>query len=529
MLRRIFQLLLICICFLSLWESPQADENVFPPDVLATLEKADSNRVELEKAISHYRAQDDSLKLESAYFLIGNMDGHAYATYALFDSAKNEIQFDVTDYPTYDTLLLAWDTLEAAYPGLDFDKKEIIYDLKTVTADFLIKQVDEAFSAWRSLSWAEWITFEQFKEYILPYRGSNEPLDNTWRTYFFERYKDLTSRMKDPSDPIEAARLINDDVKTWFTFDPRYYYHPQDQGLGEMLSSHLGRCEDMTNATIYAMRAMALAVTSDYTPYWANSGNNHAWNSILIPNGKVVPFMGAEANPGEYKLWNKLAKVYRKMYSKQKGNLVFQERKQKAVPGWLGGKSYIDVTSDYVEAVDVTIDLATPAPDSVDIAYICVFNDGNWRPIHWGRIEGDQVTFTAMGPDIAYLPAYFVKEDSIAPAGPPFVLAASGDITLLKPSVEEMSTAKAMTISSKTGKELAISTDGVKKAPLTTGASYELFYWDNGWKSVGVQTVSDQPLNFNVPPNCFYWLIEAGSNKDERIFTLDDYGNQVWW
>ena len=83
----------------------------------------------------------------------------------------------------------------------------------------------------------------------------------------------------------------------------------------------------MTNLTIYAMRANGLAVTSDYTPYWANSGNNHAWNAIVTPGGEVIPFMGAESNPGKYHLANKVAKVYRKTFGKQKANLAFQQRK----------------------------------------------------------------------------------------------------------------------------------------------------------------------------------------------------------
>lgn len=37
----------------------------------------------------------------------------------------------------------------------------------------------------------------------------------------------------------------------------------------------------MTNLAIFAMRANGLAVTSDYTPFWADSSNNHAWNAIL--------------------------------------------------------------------------------------------------------------------------------------------------------------------------------------------------------------------------------------------------------
>ena len=61
--------------------------------------------------------------------------------------------------------------------------------------------------------------------------------------------------MADSTNPIDAARAINKDVMSWFGFDPRYYYHPTDQGLAEMRDKHKGRCEDMTNLAIYAMRS----------------------------------------------------------------------------------------------------------------------------------------------------------------------------------------------------------------------------------------------------------------------------------
>ncbi|MCJ7459130.1 MAG: hypothetical protein MUP17_09085, partial [candidate division Zixibacteria bacterium] len=260
----------------------------YPPEVTAVLDSAGSNRGELEKVLSYYFSAKDSLKLQAAFFLIGNMEGHSYVTYVLQDTNKKEVSFNVLDYRDYDTLRAEFDTLEAHHGSLDFEKKEIIYDLKTITADFLIKQIDYSFKAWREKPWAKNLSFEQFCEYVLPYRGSNEPLEN-WREFFWEKYKGLEKKMTDPSDPVQAAKLINDDVKSWFTFDPRYYYHPTDQELSEMLKNHLGRCEDMTNVTIYAMRANGLAVTSDYTPFWANAGNNHAWNAIVTPDGKAIP------------------------------------------------------------------------------------------------------------------------------------------------------------------------------------------------------------------------------------------------
>ena len=497
----------------------------YSPDVAAALDSAGSNRVELEKVLSHYSSAKDSLKLQASFFLIGNMEGHSYVTYALQDTIGKEVSFNVLDYQDYNTLRAEWDTLEQLHGSLDFEKKEIAYDLNTVTADFLIKQIDYSFKAWREKPWASKLSFEQFCEYVLPYRGSNEPLEN-WREFFWEKYKDIEKKMTDPSDAIQATKLINDDVKSWFAFDPRYYYHPTDQGLSEMLKNHLGRCEDMTNVTIYAMRANGLAVTSDYTPFWANAGNNHAWNAIVTPDGKVIPFMGAEANPGEYHLWNKLAKVYRKTFDKQKENLAFQEKKQKEVPGWLAGKSYKDVTKDYEEVCDVTVSFKKEIPDSVDIAYLCVFNDGEWQPIHWGRIENKISVFTDMGKEIAYLPALYLNS-KVVPYSEPFILRSDCSIREIQ---GDGKTTTSLSLTSTTARKQEASTDGIAKTFLTPGKEYELFYWKDGWQKSGSLIATDRPLIFeNVPAGCLYWLVPKDSNKEEeRIFTVED-GKQIWW
>jgi len=496
----------------------------YPPDVDTVLKEAGDNRVELEKVLKFYSAGDDTLKLQAAYFLIGNMEGHCYATYILHDSSGNEINFNVLDYPDFKTLLKASDSLEAQYGELDFKKDELIYDIDNITADFLIEQIDYAFSAWREKPWAKYLSFEDFCKYVLPYRGSNEPLER-WRSIFREKYADIENKMTDPTDPIEAACLINDDIRSWFKFDERYYYHPVDQGISEMLENKMGRCEDMTNITIYALRANGLAVTSDYTPYWASSGNNHAWNAIAAPDGNVIPFMGAEANPGSYNLAHKFAKVYRKMYGQQKDNLIFQDKKQEEVPRWLAGKSYLDVTADYIDVCDVEITFDRDIPDSVDIAYICVFNSGKWKAIHWGKIEGNSAVFTDMGKDIAYLPSLYINEE-VYSFGLPFILNNDCTIRELKSSDSETAMVK---VASTTKRKLAKSTDQAAVSSLAKGKEYELFYWQDEWKSLGKAIAGSKPLAFDdVPAKGLYWLVVENSDEEERIFTYEN-DRQVWW
>ena len=518
--------LLKCILFIfiTVYVVSCSGLSKYPPDVADALKKAGDNSAGLEKVVNHFRLTGDSLMLEAPYYLIGNMEGHSYAIIAYFDTSGNEVEIDVNAYPDFKSMLAHLDTVESKRGEIEYKKKEVFEDLENIKADFLINQIEYAFKAWRGLPWAKTVTFENFKEYILPYRGSNEPLE-PWREYFFEKYHGIDTIMSDPYDLIEAAKIINKDVRSYFGFNERYYLHPTDQGLSEMLESGLGRCEDMTNLAIYAMRANGLAVTSDYTPYWANTGNNHAWNAIADAEGNVMPFMGAEADPGDYKLHNRAAKVYRKMFGKQKDNLIFQKRKQEKVPRWLAGKSYIDVTSDYVDVCDVTINFKREIPDSVDIAYLCVFNSGEWKPIHWGKIENNSTVFTDMGVDVMYLPALYLNEE-IVPYGPPILLDKNCTITEYKKDTEKNIDAK---LAYTTLRTLEVSTDGVRRTKIKMDKQYELFYWDDAWQSLGESSTTKRGLEFkDVPSGCLYWMVAEGSDEEERIFILEG-GKQVWW
>ena len=493
--------------------------------VTAALEKAGANRAELERVLTRYRDAGDDLKFRAAAFLIENMEGHSFAELAFYDSTHTAVPFDVLAYPDFTTLEAAFDTLEAAHGPLDYDARAVFKDLEMMKADLLIENLDLAFRAWREKPWARQLSFDDFCAYVLPYRGSNEPLES-WRRFFLARYANLVTRMQDPSDPIEASVLINRDLNRWFRFDPRYYYHPTDQGLSEMLKVKLGRCEDMTNLTIFAMRANGLGVTSDYTPFWADASNNHAWNAILDRQGKVIMFMGAEADPGSYRLSGRAAKVYRKTFALQRDNLAFRKSDDEKVPGWLGGKNYSDVTAAYQPVANVTLALQKAVPDSVHHAYICVFNTGEWQPIHWAPIEDGRATFTDMGMNIAYLPAFFVHQ-KVVPAAPAFILQSDG---IVRPLVARPGTSMRLRLVSTTRRAQVESTDGVQPTFLEPGREYELFYWKDEWVTAGKALAGTEPLEFaDVPEGVLYWLLPTGSSRDEeRIFTYESNA-QVWW
>ncbi len=499
--------------------------DAIPLRVKDALEQAKSNSVELQKTIDHYSVHsEDSLKLKAAYFLISNMGKHSYYQAKIVDSSGNNVAFNVLDYPDYTTMVRAWDSVEKKIGSIDFAKDTIIYDIRSITAKFLIENIDLAFEAWQK-PWARFLSFDEFCNYLLPYRSSNEPLEY-WRRAFVERYHWIIDSIKDRKNTMEAAFLINNEIKSWYAFDPLFYRHPTDLGYQEMLELKRGRCEDMTNLAIYAMRAQGIPVVSDYTPAWPNTGNNHAWNAILTPSRELVIFMGGLQNPGEYKLNNKKAKVYRKMFATQKDALASIKPSYEKVPGWLRSKTYIDVTQEYIAAVSPNVELSNPAPDSVHFAYLCVFNSGEWKAIHWGKIKNGEAQFSDMGSDIVYLPAYYKKQKLIA-ANDAFILDSTGKCHYLQADTSHQINIK---LYSTTRRAIVKTTDEIRESAFKNGKEYELFYWDKEWKKLGSQIAKEKnPLQFSAPSNALLWLVEKDSKKEERIFTIEAKGEQHWW
>lgn len=497
-----------------------------PENVNNVLELADKNKAELEKVFDNYKNAEDSLKLQAAYFLIGNMGNkHSYVSFVLVDSSENVLPFDVLEYENYNKLLDAWDTLETQYGPIHFMRDKYIKDYETITSDYLIQNIDLAFEAWKR-PWTKHLNFNQFCEYILPYRGSNEPLEE-WRTHFLKENAWLIDSMGNSTDPVKACALINNDIRSWFSFDERYYEHPTDQGLSEVLKTKMGRCEDMTNLAIFAMRSWGIPVMSDYTPYWANTGNNHAWNAILGEDGKTIIFMGGEANPYEYNLRAIKAKVYRKTYAKQSDCLMEIKKDWVKVPPYLNSNTQADVTKEYVDVTDVKMKLTKARPDSTEFAYICVFNSGKWKAINWSYIGDNlEVNFKDMGRGIAYLPAYY-KDSKIIPAGEQFILENSEEIKFI---TADTANTTQIEISVTTKRSSGLTTDDIAQAKLESQKKYELFYWDYEWKRIANKPADNGVLKFDdVPENALLWMVKENSRKEERIFTIGSEGEQIWW
>jgi hypothetical protein len=481
-----------------LWaEPPPAARPVkWPVEVEAALAQSGRNRPELERVLRHYRDGRDPQKFEAACFLVRNMPGHGYVSYVLADLKGMPVPFDPLAYPNFDAAKKAADDLERKHGPLDFRPARVLRDLETITAAYLIEDIDLAFRAWREKPWARNLSLNAFCEYVLPYRAGREPIER-WRAACELPTASVRTGMKDEHDPHEAAVRIAKMNPHRMSFDPLYYLHPTDQGFAEMCRKPVGRCGDMVNLQVYVYRANAVAVAGDYTPFWAHRDNNHAWEVVLDREGRGwVPIALA-------------AKIYRKTFSHNPETVAALANQNKDLPPALKPATMLDVTDQYLPTTDVTLSLEYPPPRAASFAYICVFNGGEWRPIHFGRIRSGRTTFTKMGRKIAYLAAYY-QDQKVVPAAVPFIVDEAGHVVRL-----DLPAATVKAVRDHSGAD-------EKKS--------ELFVWEQGWRPLGRLAETQKAPQFvqDLPAGCLYWIASDNDRQTARIFTMEA-GRQRFW
>ncbi len=511
---RRLSLLAVSIACTHALADPLHARDEFDTRIAQALESAKGNRHEIEQFLKSYAASGDAQKAQAARWLVANMDGHGFAVMTLVDKDGAPLAFDALDYASLVEAKKALDAIEKTHPNADFKKTRFDSDLECATAALLSEHLDGAFTAWRTMPWAKSIRYEVFREFILPYRGSNEPLAS-WRAPAAKRLSELCAKEQGETDVLKFGEKARSAVHGWVGFSDLFYLHPTDQSYAEMTQRTLGRCEDITNMISFGMRSVAAMCASDYTPWWADRDNNHAWEVVLDAEGT-----------GRAGLSNRCAKVYRKTFAIQPASLALSLAKGEEAPRWLASSHFADVTAQYQTTSTVAVDLPE-SPKHEQFAYLAVFNGGEWRPIHWGRIENGRVSFNDMGRDICYLPMLH-RGGVDVPLAPPLVLDRDGNTYSLTAKCKHSTTL----IASTTKPETPDADTGVQfpRTIVKPDAAYELFVWrDAGWKSCGRLEGNAGTREFEgLVDDGLYWLVEDGSEKLERIFTMEN-GRQVFW
>lgn len=414
----------------------------YPEDVEQALKLAGDNRKELEAVITHYNQNlSDSLKLKAAYFLIGNMDDYVYFEgeqidnyYTFFELAKK------THITKLDSLA---ESLKSKYGVFPYQTVNMYFDINKLRADFLISNIDMAFKVWYEQPWGKKINFEQFCEYILPYKILNEKPDFN-RSDIYIQYNEFLDSVRNTNGDVVAAcsKINNELIRHGWTWTGAIDFLPHF-GAKTLLEARTGNCREYADIAVYVMRATGIPVSIDFTPQWPFRSLGHEWNVLLNEQGINIPFMGVESNPGiPHNADHKKAKVYRRTLAKQKQSLAMLKDKNDLVPSLFNNSHFKDVSDEYFQSSDVSVVLEREIAQANKFAFLCVFNNKDWVPIHWGAINKKtrSVTFSKMGRDIVYLPVKYTG--MLTAVAYPFLLTKEGIVKFLKPNIQKTQSMK---------------------------------------------------------------------------------------
>ena len=170
------------------------------------------------------------------------------------------------------------------YNKMNYEQKYVMFllnncsanDLAVLTPSFLKENIQLAMQAYE-LDYCEYDD-QIFKHFVLPYRVSQEPLEN-WRNTFFEL---LLPIVENANSIEEAAILVNLWVTEQMTFKQT---HGRDQTPLTTIKRGFGRCEESMILYIAAARSVGIPARPASVPFWNFTDNNHAWVEIWTPEG----------------------------------------------------------------------------------------------------------------------------------------------------------------------------------------------------------------------------------------------------
>lgn len=411
----------------------------------------DADTWEMYRTLAYYKyVERDTLKYAAAQYLIENMPYHSSKariykdndTLARWQHETDSIYYSfvhgctMKNFP-WDTLwhvkktrreLIEADTL----PDAIVDHR-MLCDLKELNFDFLTEHIDNAFRVWHESPFARKLTFDEFKEYILPYRciegyGFNE----TGKTYhdLFAKYvmADTTADIRTTIQYYNAAvnNLRDLNGKT---------HRTHLAGIYDLYSRDFHDCVDIANYGCNILRACGLPVVVEYNICYRSLPGRHYHCSVYNDSTGTWQTFNAESSlPGDGDwAFAETANVYRTIYAAQKNTPPFLKADGEYVPEILNRPCIKDVTSYLAPTTSITLPFKEQTANN--LAYLATFhktNDG-LIPVTWGKIDKKNatVTFENAMPDMLYFPVYY-PDNGHKEFGDPFFIEMADNLPVIR-------------------------------------------------------------------------------------------------
>lgn len=244
-------------------------------------------------------------------------------------------------------------------------------DLADYDGTLFLQHVRRSLEVRDLVPWGRRVPGDLFLSFILPYRMSNETIED-YRGFF---YDELISRVREKS-MYEAILEINHwchEKATYTSTDPR------TASPLAMVKTAIGRCGEESALLVAALRSLCIPARQCYTPRWAHTDDNHAWVEAWADDRWY--FLGAcEPEPRLNMGWfSGPASRAMLVSAKIPGCYSGPEERVQSFDGYLS----INLLSNYARTRTLTVSVRDAQRHAAVGATVdfCVFNSGCFAPV----------------------------------------------------------------------------------------------------------------------------------------------------
>lgn len=303
---------------------------------------------------------------------------------------------------------------------------EELPDAASLTGDYMRRQVEHAMRLRQRSPWARSLKWDDFCEYVLPYRaiGFYPMTDDPTRTdsLFAPILRADTARSL-----VDVAQRYNQYI-AWLRRTGGKYPFEGNCSLPELMFGGLHDCIDVAHYGALALRAAGVPVAVEYNSAYRLWEGHHFMVAVRMPDGAWRPF-SPESNlpvPASGKFPGSL-NLYRLHFAPWPDNPYALRAPGEPLPPEVADPCIEDVSALYGPVGSLTLDVLSTVPAKRRMLYLATFRgEAGLQAVTWSRIDSvaRRATFDRVVPDNLYFPTCADAMGRLRPAGRPLWVAA---------------------------------------------------------------------------------------------------------